>query len=211
MRRIAARAAGGASPPALGAWVGARAGSAWRAGPLGDVAALAARDALRAAVAMARWCLLFRTALAAGTVWRDETVRGAVAAAMRWRNAIMLIQGGVPGARWQTREQLASDLALYRRGGWPRCRHAGRCAGRRSRRRPSTCNSRRGPVRQQAAALRFGRRRARTKRWSICSARWTVAIRRVGQPQDAHKFTPHVTLARLRHPEAGQGAGMADA
>ena len=28
-----------------------------------------------------------------------------------------------------------------------------------------------------------------------------AAIRRVGQPQDAHKFTPHVTLARLRHPE----------
>ena len=28
-----------------------------------------------------------------------------------------------------------------------------------------------------------------------------TAIRRVGQPQDAHKFTPHVTLARLRHPE----------
>ena len=27
------------------------------------------------------------------------------------------------------------------------------------------------------------------------------AIRRVGQPQDAHKFTPHVTLARLRNPE----------
>ena len=28
-----------------------------------------------------------------------------------------------------------------------------------------------------------------------------TAIRRVGQPQDAHKFTPHVTLARLRHPD----------
>ena len=26
-----------------------------------------------------------------------------------------------------------------------------------------------------------------------------AAIRRVGQPQDAHKFMPHVTLARLRH------------
>jgi 2'-5' RNA ligase len=25
--------------------------------------------------------------------------------------------------------------------------------------------------------------------------------RRVGQPQDSHKFAPHVTLARLRHPE----------
>jgi 2'-5' RNA ligase len=31
-----------------------------------------------------------------------------------------------------------------------------------------------------------------------------TAIRRVGQPQDAHKFTPHVTLARLRHPEPGK-------
>jgi 2'-5' RNA ligase len=28
-----------------------------------------------------------------------------------------------------------------------------------------------------------------------------TAIRRVGQPQDAHKFLPHVTLARLRHPD----------
>jgi RNA 2',3'-cyclic 3'-phosphodiesterase len=28
-----------------------------------------------------------------------------------------------------------------------------------------------------------------------------TAIRRVGQPQDAHKFMPHVTLARLRHPD----------
>jgi 2'-5' RNA ligase len=27
------------------------------------------------------------------------------------------------------------------------------------------------------------------------------AIRRVGQPQDAHKFMPHVTLARLSHPD----------
>ena len=31
-----------------------------------------------------------------------------------------------------------------------------------------------------------------------------TAIRRVGQPQDAHKFTPHVTLARMRHPEPGR-------
>ena len=30
------------------------------------------------------------------------------------------------------------------------------------------------------------------------------AIRKVGQPQDAHKFMPHVTLARLRHPEPGR-------
>ena len=28
-----------------------------------------------------------------------------------------------------------------------------------------------------------------------------AVILAVGQPQDAHKFTPHVTLARLRHPE----------
>jgi len=28
-----------------------------------------------------------------------------------------------------------------------------------------------------------------------------AAIRRVGQPQDGHKFMPHVTLARLRHPD----------
>ena len=28
-----------------------------------------------------------------------------------------------------------------------------------------------------------------------------TAIRRIGQPQDAHTFTPHVTLGRLRHPD----------
>jgi 2'-5' RNA ligase len=30
------------------------------------------------------------------------------------------------------------------------------------------------------------------------------AIRRVGQPQDAYKFAPHVTVARLRNPESGK-------
>jgi 2'-5' RNA ligase len=34
--------------------------------------------------------------------------------------------------------------------------------------------------------------------------RMDSAIRRVGQPRDAHKFMPHVTLARLRHPEPGK-------
>ncbi len=29
-----------------------------------------------------------------------------------------------------------------------------------------------------------------------------VAIRRIGQPQDAYKFMPHVTVARLRNPES---------
>ncbi len=28
-----------------------------------------------------------------------------------------------------------------------------------------------------------------------------TAIRRAGTPSEAHKFTPHVTLARMRHPE----------
>src|SRR5262249_5463420 len=31
-----------------------------------------------------------------------------------------------------------------------------------------------------------------------------AAIRRVGQPQDAHKFTPHVTVARLRSREGAK-------
>jgi RNA 2',3'-cyclic 3'-phosphodiesterase len=31
-----------------------------------------------------------------------------------------------------------------------------------------------------------------------------TAIRRAGSPADAHKFTPHVTLARMRHPDAGK-------
>ncbi len=30
------------------------------------------------------------------------------------------------------------------------------------------------------------------------------AIRRVGTPSDGHKYTPHVTLARMRHPEPGK-------
>ena len=48
--------------------------------------------------------------------------------------------------------------------------------------------------------MRFGRARA-NEALEHLQRKVDNAIRRVGQPQDAHKFMPHVTLARLRHPE----------
>ena len=79
---------------------------------------------------------------------------------------LMLWQGGVPGARWQSREQLHS-------------------VGQFGNKQPHTL---------WAAARK-------NEMLEHLARKVDTAIRRVGQPQDAHKFTPHVTLARLRNPE----------
>ena len=42
------------------------------------------------------------------------------------------------------------------------------------------------------------------RRWSICSARWTAPSAASASRRTRHKFTPHVTLARLRHPDTGK-------
>ena len=112
--------------------------------------------------------------------------------------SLMLIQGGVPGARWQTREQLHLTL-----------RFIGEADGRDAAALDDALAAIRAPAftLQLHAVGQFGGRQVHTL-WAGLRRNQTLdylqrkvnnAIRRVGQPQDSHKFTPHVTLARLRH------------
>jgi 2'-5' RNA ligase len=125
--------------------------------------------------------------------------------------SLMLIQGGVPGARWQRREQLHLTLAFIgeadgrdaamiddalagiRAPGFSLQLHGvGQFGeGKRSRSHALWAGARPNP------ALEHLQRKVDT------------AIRRAGTPptsenNKAHKFTPHVTLARMRQPEPGK-------
>jgi RNA 2',3'-cyclic 3'-phosphodiesterase len=119
--------------------------------------------------------------------------------------SIMLIQGGVPGARWQTREQLHLTL-----------RFIGETDGREA----AMLDDALGQIEAKGFTLQlhgvgqFGNKQPHTL-WTAARANEALnhlqrkvdnAIRRVGQPPSsgdkyAHKFTPHVTVGRLKHPE----------
>ena len=111
---------------------------------------------------------------------------------------LMLIQGGVPGARWRSREQLHLTL-----------RFIGEVEGRGARALEDALAGIDAPAfdLQLHGVGQFGNRHPHAL-WAAARPNDLLdhlqrkvdnAIRRVGQPQDAHKFTPHVTLARLRH------------
>lgn len=114
--------------------------------------------------------------------------------------SIMLIQGGVPGARWQTAEQLHITL-----------RFIGEVDGREAAMLDDALAGIEAPAfdlqlhgvgqfgNKQPHALWAGSRKSEAL--EHLQRKVDTAIRRVGQPQDAHKFTPHVTVARLRNPE----------
>jgi 2'-5' RNA ligase len=113
---------------------------------------------------------------------------------------LMLWQGGVPGARWQSREQLHITL-----------RFVGEVDGRDARAIDDALAGIETPAftLQLHGVGQFGNKQPHTL-WAAArknemlehlARKVDTAIRRVGQPQDAHKFTPHVTLARLRNPE----------
>jgi RNA 2',3'-cyclic 3'-phosphodiesterase len=114
--------------------------------------------------------------------------------------SIMLIQGGVPGARWQTREQLHLTL-----------RFIGEADGRESAMLDDVLAAIKAPAfdlqlhgvgqfgHKQPHALWAGLRKSEAL--EHLQHKVDNAIRRVGQPQDAYKFMPHVTLARLRNSE----------
>jgi 2'-5' RNA ligase len=117
--------------------------------------------------------------------------------------SLLLIQGGVPGARWQTREQLHLTL-----------RFIGEVHGRDAAMLDDALAGIRAPAfdLQLHAVGQFGGKQVHSL-WAAVRKNEALdhlqrkvdsAIRRVGQPQDQHKFTPHVTLARLRHPEPGK-------
>jgi 2'-5' RNA ligase len=116
---------------------------------------------------------------------------------------IMLIQGGVPGARWQTREQLHLTL-----------RFIGEVDGREAAMLDDALAGIEAPGfdlqlhgvgqsgRRQPHALWTGLRKSEAL--EHLQHKVDNAIRRVGQPQDVHKFAPHVTVARLRNPETAK-------
>lgn len=120
--------------------------------------------------------------------------------------SIMLAQGGVPGANWQSREQLHLTLAFI-----------GEVDGRDA----SAIDDALAGIVAPAFSLQlhgvgqFGEgKRARSHAlWAgvrpnpaleHLQRKVASAIRRVGTPQEGHKYTPHVTVARMRHPEPGK-------
>jgi len=114
--------------------------------------------------------------------------------------SLLLLQGGVPGARWQTRDQLHLTL-----------RFIGEVDGRDARALDDALAGIDAPAfdLQMHGVGQFGNKQPHSL-WAAArqndlldhlQRKVDTAIRRVGRPQDAHKFTPHVTLARLRHPE----------
>jgi 2'-5' RNA ligase len=117
--------------------------------------------------------------------------------------SIMLIQGGVPGARWQTSEQLHITL-----------RFIGEVDGREAAMLDDALGAIEAPAfdlqlhgvgqfgNKQPHALWAGLRKSDAV--EHLQRKVDNAIRRVGQSQDAHKFMPHVTVARLRNPESGK-------
>ena len=117
--------------------------------------------------------------------------------------SLMLIQGGVPGARWQTREQLHLTL-----------RFIGDVDGRDAAMLDDALAAIEAPAfeLQLHAVGQFGGKQTHSLWAGVrknellehLQRKVDAAIRRVGQPQDAHKFTPHITLARLRHSEPGK-------
>src|ERR1700727_158097 len=115
-------------------------------------------------------------------------------------SGLLLLQGGVPGARWQAREQLHLTL-----------RFIGEVNGSDARALDDALAGIAVPAfdLQLHGVGQFGNKQPHSL-WAAArrndllehlQRKVDTAIRRVGQPQDAHKFTPHVTLARLRNPD----------
>jgi 2'-5' RNA ligase len=118
---------------------------------------------------------------------------------------LMLLQGGVLGARWQSREQLHLTL-----------RFIGEVDGRDARAIEDALAGIDAPAfdLQLHGVGQFGNKQPHAL-WAAArknellehlARKVDTAIRRVGQPPSsgdkyAHKFTPHVTLARLGHPD----------
>ena len=114
--------------------------------------------------------------------------------------SLMLLAGGVPGARWQAREQMHLTL-----------RFVGEVDNQTAILLDEVLAGIHAPAfdMQLHAVGQFGGNHMhslwagsrKNEALEHLQRKVDAAIRRVGQPQDAHKFTPHVTLARLRHPE----------
>lgn len=114
--------------------------------------------------------------------------------------SLLLLQGGVPGARWQSRDQLHLTL-----------RFVGEVDGRDARALADALAGIDAPAfdLQLHSVGQFGNKLPHALWAGVrpnplldhLQRKVDSAIRRVGAPADAHKFNPHVTLARLRHPD----------
>jgi 2'-5' RNA ligase len=114
--------------------------------------------------------------------------------------SLMLLQGGVPGARWQSREQLHLTLGFI-----------GEVDGNVADDIDDALSGIAAPdfTLQLHGVGQFGNKEPHSL-WAAARPNPALdylqrkvanAIRRIGQPQEKHKFTPHVTLARLKHPD----------
>ncbi len=111
---------------------------------------------------------------------------------------LLLMQGGVPGARWQSRDQLHLTL-----------RFIGEVNGSDMRALDDALSGIDAPAfeLQLHGVGQFGNKQPDSL-WAAARPNDLLthlqrkvdnAIRKVGAPADAHKFTPHVTVGRLRH------------
>ena len=121
------------------------------------------------------------------------------------RNSLLALQGGVPGARWQTREQLHLTL-----------RFIGEVDGREM----AAIDDALAAISAPAFALELkgvGSFGGRTPRDLWAGARSNdalnhlqrkieSALQRIGLPAETRKYTPHVTLARLKGSQNGRVA-----
>ncbi len=117
--------------------------------------------------------------------------------------SIALIQAGVPGARWQTREQLHLTL-----------RFVGEAGGREQ----SAIDDALTTIKAQPLSLElkgtgeFGGKNPHTLWAGVrqndallhLQRKVETALQRVGLDPDPRKFTPHVTIARLRGTPRGR-------
>jgi 2'-5' RNA ligase len=121
--------------------------------------------------------------------------------------ALTLIQGGVPGARWQRVEQMHLTL-----------RFIGEVDGLAQAALKDALSGIDAPAFTLAlhGVGQFGNNKPHSL-WAGVRPNPALnhlqrkvdnAIRRVGQPQDAHKFMPHVTLARMRRSPMDGAATM---
>ena len=110
---------------------------------------------------------------------------------------LVLMQGGIPGARWSTREQLHLTL-----------RFIGEVDGRDAGAIDDALASIRAPkfALELKGVGEFGGKNPRAlwagvrdgERLEHLQRKVESAVQRVGHPAEARKFSPHVTLARLK-------------
>jgi len=115
------------------------------------------------------------------------------------RKRLLLIQGGVPGVRWQTEEQMHLTLRFIGDVNEVEAQDVDDAlsALRVPRFHLELAGVGEFSSKQQPHALWAGVRSS--PELMHLQRKVSTALQRLGLSSDAHKYTPHVTLARLRH------------